>query len=1012
MNFQDIFLNLQRYWAAQGCIIQQPVDQETGAGTLNPATFLRVLGPEPWNVAYVEPCRRPTDGRYAENPYRLGAYYQFQVIMKPSPKNIMELYLDSLRALGIDPMAHDIRFVEDDWEQPTLGAWGLGWEVWADGMEVTQFTYFQQAGQLNLDPVAVELTYGLERIGMYLQGVDDVYDLEWVDGIKYRDVHRQSEIEYSHYCFEDANNELLSRHLDEYEAEALRLFEKGRVLPGYDYVLKANHAFNVLDARQAISVTERQNTIKRIRRLSRSAAETYVASREALEFPLSRRLGAHTSPSAPAPSGEALQGREFFLEIGAEEIPAGFIEPALAYLAEKLAKNLDDARLAHGAIHTAGTPRRLAVWIDDVAPGQEDREEVRTGPPARIAFDAEGKPTRAAEGFARKQGVSPDALFKLETDRGEYVAARVHLKGKTTAELLPGVLAEIVANIPFKKSMRWGRESVTFARPVHWIVALYGGHVVPFVFGDVASGRTSQGHRFMSPGAIEVTGAAQWQEAMAAAHVMVSIEARRQIIRDDLQKMAQQIGGQVVEDEALVAEVANLVETPIGALGSFDEANLKLPREVLISAMRGHQRYFAFEDADGKLLAHFGVFNNTAVIDPAVVTRGHERVLEARLYDARFFYDEDRKGTLEARLPMLGRVTFLGKLAKAGIGADLLSQSERVRAIAERIAQMAYPGDEVLLGHVRRAAKLAKADLMTRMVNEFPDLEGIIGGYYAAAEGEPEAVAVAIREHYQPRGAGDAAASSPAGVCLALADKIERLAACYAVGVVPSGNKDPQGLRRAALGVLRTLDAAERDVDLRAVLRAAAEIVLGADGDEKVATIADEILTFFGGRLRAELTDLYRTDIVDAVLAAGYDRTLDARRRAEALDHVAREADLAPLGEAFKRIHNILQKNAADVDDAADFQEDRVVQQEEATLGELARELRTTVAKQLEEGDYRAALGQLVRLQQPLDDFFTEVMVMHEDPALRTNRLALLLHLRRTFASVADVSRIQVRAGD
>ncbi len=1012
MNFQDVVLNLQRYWAAQGCIIQQPVDQETGAGTLNPATFLRVLGPEPWSVAYAEPCRRPTDGRYGDNPYRLGAYYQFQVIIKPSPPNIMELYLDSLRALGIDPLKHDIRFVEDDWEQPTLGAWGLGWEVWADGMEVTQFTYFQQAGQVNLKPTAVELTYGLERICMYLQGVDDVFDLEWVDGIKYRDVHHQSEVEYSHYCFEEADTDMLMRHLNEYEAEAMRLLDKGLVLPGYDFVLKANHAFNVLDARQAISVTERQNYIRRIRTMARTAAKSYVGKREEMGHPLLRGAAPKVAPAAKAAHTPVVLDKpaEVFLEIGAEEIPAGFIEPALSHMADALKKGLEAARLSHGAIHTAGTPRRLAVWVEDVDAGQEDRQEVRMGPPAKVAFDADGNPTRAAQGFAKKQGVSVDQIFMKETERGQYAAVKVDIVGRKTAEVLPELLSQIVAGIPFRKSMSWGSRDETFARPVHWICALYGGNVVPVTFGTVASGNTTYGHRFMAPGALEVTDAASWRAALTEAKVVVDIEKRRQTIREGLAKMATEVGGRYVEDEALVREVANLVEYPWGQLGRFEEDTLRLPREVLVTAMRSHQRYFAFEDNDGKLLPCFGVFNNTLVEDPAVVIHGNQRVLAARLYDAKFFFEEDAKRKLEDRLEMLGRVTFLGKLNKIGVGADLLSRTARLRELAQYIATVAFPGDEALLGHADRAAHLSKADLMTHMVNEFPELEGVIGGYYARNEGEPDEVAQAIGEHYQPKGPGDAVPASRAGICLASADKLERLAACYAIGDKPSGNKDPHGLRRAALGLLRILNESGIDIDLRAATAAAVKVVIGGDDQEKIDGITAEIMAFFEGRLRSELVENHRTDIVDAVLAAGFDRTLDARQRVAALDDIAQQADLAPLGEAFKRINNILQKNAGQIDAGASFQEDRVVQEEERTLGQMAMELREHMTAQLQKGDYHAALGHLVRLQKPLDDFFTEVMVMHEDTALRTNRLALLLHLRRTFETVADVSRIQVRA--
>jgi len=291
MTFQDLILALERYWADQGCIIQQPYDIEVGAGTFNPATFLRSLGPEPWNVAYVEPSRRPTDGRYGENPNRLQHYYQYQVIMKPSPLEIQDLYLDSLKSFGIDPLDHDIRFVEDDWESPTLGAWGLGWEVWLDGMEITQFTYFQQVGGIDLHPISVEITYGIERIAMYLQEIDNVYDLEWAHGIKYGDVHHRSEVEFSQYNFEEADVPMLRKLFDMYEAESKAMAEKGLVLPTYDYCLKCSHAFNILDARGAISVTERTSYIGRVRDLARLSAEGYVKQREAMGYPLMGRWG-------------------------------------------------------------------------------------------------------------------------------------------------------------------------------------------------------------------------------------------------------------------------------------------------------------------------------------------------------------------------------------------------------------------------------------------------------------------------------------------------------------------------------------------------------------------------------------------------------------------------------------------------------------------------------------------------------------------------------------------------
>ncbi len=289
MNFQDLIMALQKFWAERGCVLQQPYDLEVGAGTFHPATFLRVLGPEPWRAAYVEPSRRPTDGRYGENPNRLQHYYQFQVIIKPSPLDIQEIYLESLKSLGIEPLEHDIRFVEDDWESPTLGAWGLGWEVWLDGMEITQFTYFQQAGGIDLRPVSVEITYGVERIAMYLQGIDNVFELEWTKGIKYGDIHHRAEVEYSFYNFEEADVPMLFNLFAQYEKESLRLIEKKLVLPAYDYCLKCSHTFNLLEARGAISVTERTNYIARVRHLARLTAEAYLQQREAMGFPLLKR---------------------------------------------------------------------------------------------------------------------------------------------------------------------------------------------------------------------------------------------------------------------------------------------------------------------------------------------------------------------------------------------------------------------------------------------------------------------------------------------------------------------------------------------------------------------------------------------------------------------------------------------------------------------------------------------------------------------------------------------------
>jgi glycyl-tRNA synthetase beta chain len=504
-----------------------------------------------------------------------------------------------------------------------------------------------------------------------------------------------------------------------------------------------------------------------------------------------------------------------------------------------------------------------------------------------------------------------------------------------------------------------------------------------------------------------VRSAAQWAEALRAAHVEPDIQRRRTIVRDDLAALASEAGGRAVDDPELVAEVANLCESPWGQLGHFDPSCLELPREVLITSMRSHQRYFALEDTDGALLPSFVAFNNTEVRDRAVVAHGHERVLKARLHDGRFFYNEDRKSKLEARRSMLERVTFLGDLAKVGARTDLAGRSARIEAIADEVCAMAYD-DRAVAAHAARAAQLAKADLATLMVGEFPDLQGLVGADYAAHDGEPAEVATAIGEQYKPKGPSDDVPRSKAGICLAIADKLELMASCFAVGRIPSGNKDPFGLRRAALGVLRTIHENQLDLNLRDLVGVAVAAVVNTDNQD-CTEISDRIVEFLGGRLRAGLIIDYPTDIVDAVMTAGYDRPGDARARVDALAAIAKNADLAPLGQAFKRINNILTKNASEVDLATVFHAERATESEEKVLGQFASEISVSMQIDLDRGDYRAALSHLLRLQQPLDAFFSTVMVMHEDTELRRNRLALLAGLRDTFSAVADISRIQVR---
>ena len=408
LNFQQVILKLHEYWAAQDCLIWEPYNVQVGAGTGNPATTLRVLGPEPWRVAYVEPSVRPDDGRFGENPNRMQKYYQYQVILKPEPGNPQELYLASLEALGIRQREHDIRFVEDNWESPALGAWGLGWEVWLDGQEITQFTYFQQAGGMTLDPVSVEITYGIERIVLALQGKDSAWDIDWLDGVSYGDVMFSDEVEHCRYYFDVANVAALKAVYDTYEREYAQALEGEALIAAYDYVLKCSHLFNVLDTRGAIGVTERANYFRRMREMTRTIAKEYVAKREELGHPLMKMAdkwrGAplQTARELPAPPTEAA---DVLIEIGVEEMPADDVAAVLKQVQAMAPALFDELRLNHSGIDVYATPRRIVVVAREVAPRQRDEEFVAKGPPADRAYDADGAPTRAAHGFARGKGV-------------------------------------------------------------------------------------------------------------------------------------------------------------------------------------------------------------------------------------------------------------------------------------------------------------------------------------------------------------------------------------------------------------------------------------------------------------------------------------------------------------------------------------------------------------------------------------------------------------------------------
>jgi glycyl-tRNA synthetase len=998
-SLQSIILQLQEFWAAHGCLIGQPYYTQIGAGTMNPSTFLRVLGPEPWNVGYVEPSIRPDDGRYGENPNRFQQHTQFQVILKPDPGNPVELYLQSLEAIGINARQHDIRLVEDNWEQPAISAWGLGWEIWLDGQEITQFTYFQQVGGQSLDPVGVEITYGLERILIALNNAAAIWDEPWGTDVTYGEVRRHDEFEQSKYYFETADVNRLRQLYDLYKAEAEACLAQGLVVPAHDYVLKCSHTFNVLDTRGAIGVTERQAFFGQMRDMARRVAETWLEQRKEQEYPLLKESGEQkTEKRRPAQPQASLIStpQALLLEIGVEELPASDLDSAIAQLKINVPKLLDDLHLEHGAVSVSGTPRRLAVMVDSLAPRQPDRADLVKGPPAERAFDKDGKPTPASIGFASKNGLEPSALEVREIDGGRYVFAVVKQAGRPTPEVLTGSLPGLVAGIKFDKSMRWNASGVVFSRPLRWLVALLGVSVIPFEYAGLTAGRTTRGLRPYNSPEIEIPDAEKYFEIIRKNGVVLDVEERKKLIEAGVRELAASVKGEAILPPELLAEVANLVEKPMPLLGGFENEYLALPENVLISVMKKHQRYFPIKsqtlrvpDATldvqhSTLMPYFVVVRNGDTEGIDLVRQGNEHVIRARFADANFFVREDLKHNLEGFRPRLGTLMFQKKLG------SMLDKNERIEKLTEALIPMlGLEADEAVFA--RRAAHLLKADLVSKMVIEMTSLQGVMGGEYARRDGESPAVAEAISEQYQP------VPQTKPGLAVALADRLDSLSGLFAVGLAPTGTKDPFGLRRAAIGVVQPLIEHKINFDLRISLKAAAALEPVQVTDETQV----QVLEFINGRLRVVLIDMgYRYDVVDAVLAVQSDNPAGAARAVRQLTAWVARPDWSTLLPGYARCVRITrdQKRKFTV------KPESFVEVAEKKLFEA---LEVAEKRKRASGSADDFLNAFVPMIPAINEFFDKVLVMAEAKSVKENRLGLLQRIASLADGIADLSKLE-----
>lgn len=1007
--FQGLIQDFSKFWHQHGCVLLQGYDLEVGAGTSNPATFLRALGPEPFNAAYVEPSRRPTDGRYGENPNRLQHYFQFQVILKPSPPNMQELYLKSLQAVGLNLKEHDIRFVHDDWENPTIGAWGLGWEVWSDGMEITQYTYFQAVGGMPLMPITGELTIGLERLAMYLQKVDNVYDLKWNDTLTYGDIYLRNEIEWSNYNFEQANTDMWFRHFEDYEREAKRLLIANLPIPAYDFVLKANHAFNMLDARRFFSVTERTGYIGRIRDLACLVAQGYVASRERLGFPMllknREKQAKPATPALPPTLTNFEQGAKgnYLLEIGSEELPATFVPKGMTALQKALETLLAKENISYDKISAYGTPRRLALSISGLAKGRAAETAERRGPALSSAFDASGKPTKAAEGFFRSinkaiptlntlQSGSDSDIEIREVKGDKYLFANVKSEGRSTALILQEALPKIIADLEFPKKMHWGESEITYARPLLWIISLFDSEVIPFVVGDIVSGNTSQGHRQRCPGPVVIPHADNYLETLREHEVMADVQERRESIEKQMIEVSAELGAQLLAADRVIPQVLNLVEWPTLTYASFDSNFLSVPKEVLISEMVEHQKYFPVANEDGSLKNLFVITADTAPTD--AIRHGNKKVISARLSDGAFLYAQDLKSPLEVFNEKLKQVTFQKDLG------TVYQKVERLLKHVQVLHQLLPLGD---LKTAQRATLLCKADLASAMVGEFPELQGVIGNYYAAAHGEPKAVALAIEEHWMPRGEGAPLPASETGTLLSLADKIDNILGCFTVGLKPTSSSDPYALRRQVLGIVRILIRGGYRLQLSDLFSRCFDHFPDEYHSRK-AEVLREVEAFVTSRVKTVFLEYgVQKDEIEASLAQAVSDIHDTFCRVQALHDFRRSnTNFAPLYEVFKRAKGQLNGEKAGILNASNLTEHA-----ECNLNLHLNELMPKFSTAIQGQKYNEAYALVAQLQQPLAQLFEEVKILADDPAIRKNRLALLQNVMDLFGQLLDFSKLQ-----
>ncbi|MEV0455864.1 glycine--tRNA ligase subunit beta [Catellatospora methionotrophica] len=980
---QEALAQLSAYWSAKGCLVVPPMNTEIGAATLHPATALRVLGPAPWRVAYAESVVRPGDARYGRSPDVFHCFTQFQVVLKPEPGNAPEMVLESLAAIGVDVRKNDIRFVDKDhWASPTLGAKALGWEIWLNGIEVAGLLYLQQVADMPLDPVAAEISYGIERIVMALQKVDHVKDIVYGQGLTYGDVFGNTEYEMSNYYLDDAEVGTYRTLLEEYALETARMIDKGLAVPAHRCFVKMSHAYDILEARGALSTADRNRQFGRMRRYFKQIAKLWLDRAEGSVATAGRpvRLSAHAGGEEISPDGPAT----LVFEIGVEDLPADEVRQALAQTRLALQEQLAAGRLDHGKLEVWATARRIVAVLADVAGKERDGIRITRGPHVKNAYDSDGAATSAAIGFARSQGVGLADLDRVGEANARYVCVRRAEPGRPAVEALGPMLAHVVRSLSSATKMRWHDSTLSYRRPIRRLVALLGTRVIPVEVSNLSAGRVTQTHHAI-PRPVNITTADEYLSAMEDAGIIVDEKRRRGAIVSAAATAAAGVDGLVADDpetEAVIDRLNFLVEKPFAVLGCFGEDALGLPEAAVLRILRDHQIHLPVRNARGALTPYFVAIAN-GYVDEGLVRRGYEEALRANLDHVMFCYEADLKTPildLRQRLKDVAYVEGLGSL------------DDRATRIAEISGDLAATMSGVDVAALREAGRWIKIDSGSRMVGEMHNLAGLMGREYLLRQGASADTAQAVFEVELPRHDGDYLPETPAGTLLALADRLELMVGLACIGDLPKGASDPLGVRRAAAGVV----AICRKSSALDGLSLADAVAITAERMPMTVSIEtrEAVLKLLARRWERQLvSEGHPVEHVRAVRLHAV-RPRQADRLLVQLSYVADRDDFRRLLKSLQRARGLVPREYTQDGDYACLVEpaDLALLQ---TVLEIAAMLHPMT-------DVDAFLATACRLPEAVDRFLDVSLIMVADPDLRAARIRLMAAVAALGDGVLD----------